>query len=103
MADGTDFVKLIKEISVNAINAGKPCCLMFGRVTDVIKNSNGEVVDVKVYINDKAEFDIDFLLFGERLTKNNLKVGDKLILLRQAGGQLFYVMDKCEGGGENAS
>lgn len=103
MADGNDFLKLIKDIAVNAVNTGSPCCLMFGRVTDIIKNPDGEVIDVKVYINDKVELDIDFLLFGKQLTRNNLESGDKLILLQQAGGQLFYVMDKCEGGGENAS
>lgn len=103
MADGTDFVKVIKEIAVNAVNAGKPCCIVFGRVTEIIKDSSGEVIDVKVYINDKATLDIFFLLFGERLTKNNLAEGDKLILLRQAGGQLFYVLDKCEGDDSDAS
>jgi len=103
LADGTDFVKLIKEIAVKAVNADRPCCIMFGRVTEIVKNDDGDVIDVKLHINSKLEPDIDFLLFGERLSRNNLKVGDRLILLRQAGGQPFYVMDKCEGGDSNAS
>lgn len=103
MADGADFVKLIKEIAVNAVSANKPCCIMFGRVTEIVKNAEGDVIDVKVYINPKLEPDITFLLFGSRLSRNDLKVGERLILLRQTGGQPFYVMDKCEEGDDNAS
>jgi hypothetical protein len=100
ISDSTDFIKLIKETAVSAVNAGKPCGIAFGTVTDVIAQ-DGEVINVKVRLDVKLIIDIDFLLFGKRLTKYEVDVGDKLILLRQTGGQLFYVMDKV--GDDNAT
>lgn len=100
MSDSADFIKLIKETAIGAVNASKPSCMAFGTVTDVIVQ-DGEVINVKVRLDAKLIIDIDFLIFGKRLTKYEVDVGDKLILLRQAGGQLFYVMDKV--GDDNAA
>ena len=94
MQGGTEFVALIKEIAVKAVSNMNPCQIVFATADTVIKNESGEVVDLELRVNDKLLLSLEMILFGQAIPKNSIKEGDKLILLRQAGGQLFYVMDK---------
>lgn len=94
MQGGTEFVALIKEIAVKAVSNMNPCQIVFATADTVIKDESGEVVDLELRVNDKLLLSLEMILFGQAIPKNSIKEGDKLILLRQAGGQLFYVMDK---------
>lgn len=94
MQGGTELVSLIKEIAVNAVLKMKPCQLVFATAETVVKDESGEVITLELRLSDKLLLSLDMLLFGQSVPKNGIKEGDRLILLRQAGGQLFYVMDK---------
>lgn len=94
MQGGTEFVALIKEIAVKAVSNMNPCQIVFATADTVIKDESGEVVDLELRVNDKLLLSLEMILFGQAIPKNSIKEGDMLILLRQAGGQLFYVMDK---------
>ena len=94
MQGGTEFVSLIKDIAVKAVAQMKPCQMIFATVERVEKDSAGEVTEADIRINDKLLLSLEMLVFGQAVPKNSIKEGDRLILLQQAGGQLFYVMDK---------
>ena len=83
MAD-TNLVQLIKRIALDAFNASKPCTTIIGKVKSVSP--------IKIKCGDKILLDKDFLdittTASERLTK-----GAKVVMIRQAGGQKYTVID----------
>lgn len=81
----TNFVDLIKEISENARKAAKPSCFY---VCDVVNDS-----PIEIRLNDMIVLDEDFLSFTETV-KNGLSKNDKVLVLRNEGGQEFVVIDK---------
>ena len=82
-----DLFNLLKQIAVNAVASTKPCNWCYGYVKST--------ETLKVTLSDKLEIDEDFIEFGS-FKKENLKIGDKLILLQKAGGQLFLLLDIIE-------
>lgn len=107
----TGLIDIMKRASVGAIEASKPCDLRYGtvisanplkiRVTNqlvltagvliVPQHLTNHTVDVSATINlpESSTGSIS------RLTINNaLKSGDKVALLRESGGQRFYVLDR---------
>lgn len=85
-----DLYSVLKKVAVNAVNSSKPCDWCYGYVISVSPFS--------VRISDRFEIDKDFIEFGSRKIEN-FEIGDKLILLRKAGGQLFLCLDVINGGG----
>ncbi|MCI2105100.1 MAG: DUF2577 domain-containing protein [Intestinimonas sp.] len=71
-----DEIKLIIE---NYINNRKPACLMIGTVV-----SGGIKVSEKLTIPDE-------LIIGN--LKNTAEAGDRVRLLRDDGGQLYYILE----------
>lgn len=98
-----DFVQLIKKAAYEAIEASKPCRIVYGEVT--------AISPIKVRIEQKITLTEDFLIIPEHLTdhnvtlsrdgsdivytyKNALVTGEKVALLQQKGGQKFLVLDR---------
>lgn len=79
-----DLFSLLKQVAVNAVSSSKPCNWCYGYVKGVDP--------LGVCLSEKLEVDEGFIEFGSH-KKEYLEVGDKLILLRKAGGQLFLLID----------
>ena len=84
-----DLFAVIKQIAINSIKSTHPSDWCYGYVKSINP--------LRVSLAEKLEIDNDFIEFGSRKL-GNLKIGDKLILLRKAGGQLFLCLDVVEGG-----
>ncbi len=97
------WVQLIKRAAMEAVNASKPCSYCTGIVT--AENP------LEIKISQSVTIDADFIDIPERMTdyntriviggithecvvKNCLKTGDRVLLLRKAGGQRFAIIDR---------
>ena len=99
-----DIVNVIKRASSEARNASKPSDVMFGTVISTSP--------IKIQVSQKLTLSAMQLVIPHGLSKytvsmtdesniekqvtvdNSLKNGDKVILIRQEGGQKYFVMDK---------
>ena len=79
-----DLYGILKKIAVNAVSASKPCDWCYGYVK--------EEAPLCVALSERLEIDEDFIELGSRKAES-LKKGDKLIMLRKSGGQLFFILD----------
>ncbi len=84
MVVNDDLYAFIKQIAVNAVKSTHPSDWCYGYVK--------EIEPLNVSLAEKLEIDEDFIEFGSRNIES-LEIGDKLILLRKAGGQLFLLID----------
>ena len=102
MAD-SNLVQLIKQIAVEAVEAGKPCDYRVGTVVKEnplnIKVSNSIVLEEDFLhlprnVTDfEMELEIDGTIHNCKV-KNRLKKGEKVLMLRKAGGQEYTVVDR---------
>ena len=83
-----DFFEMIKNIAVNAVNAGKPVHIMFGTVKETSPFSVEVASDLRFTLPSK------FLIFLSSKPKEYFDQKDKVILLRVQGGQKYVVLDK---------
>jgi len=77
------IVKLIKVLAVEAIDSQKPCTVMFGKA-----ESEDDVV-----IENKLRLSRKHLCFMNDI---NFCKGDRVVLLREHGGQRFLVLGVLE-------
>ena len=89
MLNDDELYTVIKQIAVNAVKNEKLCDWCYGNVVGV--------GPLKVSLAEKLEIDEDFIEFGNRKIEN-FDVGDKLILLKKTGGQLFLCLDVIKDG-----
>lgn len=82
----SSLVQLIKKIAVEAVEAAKPCDYRIGTV------SSEEPLKIKV--SQGIELEKDFLHFVQRIPESSLRIGDKVFMLRKAGGQEYTIIDK---------
>ncbi len=108
MADANELVAAMKKAATEAVEAGKPVNIYFGKVKAVRplridveqKMSLGEkqlilarnVTDYKATITGEAGK-------TEITVHNALTVGDEVILIRQQEGQKFVLVDRIGGAG----
>lgn len=86
-----NLVQLIKQAAMDAFYASKPCNTYIGKVT--------KASPLKISIGQKLVLDDDFLDVCERLTEEKtLKKNDRVLLIRQQGGQKYAVIDRIEKG-----
>ena len=118
-----EFLRLIKKAAVEAVEAGKPAALLFGKVTSssplkvnveqkmtltkeqLILTRNVTDYKTEVTVDWKSE-DVndessevtphshDITGKKEVTIHNSLSVGDDVVLLRMQGGQKFLIIDK---------
>lgn len=103
LRDFNDLVKAIKKIVVETMETTKPTATMYGQVI----SSN----PLKINVEQRMVLDKNFLILTRNVTDyqvsmkvdnetktyhvdNSLKTGEKVVLLRQQGGQKFLVIDR---------
>lgn len=102
-----NLVQVIKKAAVEAVEASKPAKFVYGTVkkiapleialeqkvtlTSEFLTLSSKVKDYTVDVTIETELSTEK---GKITVHNSLKVGDKVIMLRDAGGQNFYVMDR---------
>lgn len=86
-----DLLRVIKTIALETIQTTKPVTWVYGNVV--------ETSPLKVSLETKLQLDSDFIEFGSFKT-SNIENGDKLILLRQQGGQRFLCLDVIKKDGD---
>lgn len=80
------MIKQIQEIVQNFLEAKK--------LTDSVYGIIESVDPLTVKIDNRFTVDESFLTFLSFITKESLKVGDKLLLLRVKNGQQFIVLSE---------
>lgn len=86
MPNAVELMKIIKRAALDAVNASKPVEICFGKVTNT--SALKILVDQKLLLSDKQ------VVITESIAESGLAVGDKVVLLRQQGGQKYIVMGK---------
>lgn len=89
MLNDDELYTVIKQIAVSAVKNEKPCDWCYGSIVNISP--------LKISLAEKLEIDEDFIEFGSRKIEN-FDVGDKLILLKKTGGQLFLCLDVIKDG-----
>lgn len=97
MASG--LLKLIKEAAWDAVENSQICDLRYGEVVSIDP--------LKVRITPQFTLPSSLLIVPHSLTKynvnfngsfltvdNSLKIGDRVALLRQQGGQTYFILDR---------
>ena len=83
----TGLVKAIKSIAIDAVDNAIPMELKFGKVT--------RVDPLEIQVSHVLTLPAKVLTIPPRITEDSpLKVNDKLALLRQQGGNNYYVLDR---------
>lgn len=111
-----NFAEMIKRAAMDAVKASKPATILYGEVVTTSP--------LKIKVADNISLGREHLIVPERLTdyevnmeydepvgdsfvhrrilytvRSALKVGDKVILVRDQGGQRFLIVDRLEGNG----
>lgn len=71
---------------MDAFRASKPCDVVIGTIVSESP--------LKVRINQKMALTSNFVSMTQTAKSRLLKNGDKVLMLRQSGGQRYYIMDK---------
>ena len=79
-----DLLQLIKKAAVEAVNASKPCTTCVGKIKTVSP--------LRVSVGQKMILDRDFLDVTTT-ARERLKKGSRVLLIRQAGGQKYTIID----------
>lgn len=83
----SNLVQLIKQIAFEAVEAAKPCDYTIGTVINTSP--------LKIKVSQTMELEEYFLDLTKNVTEENaLKKGDKVLMLRKAGGQKYAVIDR---------
>ena len=95
----SNLVQLIKQIALEAVEAAKPSDYRIGTVTSINP--------LKIKVSQSIELEEDFLHLTRNVTDfqityneqkitvhNALKKGEKVLMLRKAGGQEYTVIDR---------
>ncbi len=114
--DMSDFVNLIKKISISAVNSSNPVKIIYGVVEKVtplqIKIDPKIILQESQLILTRNVTDYDIEMTVEHFTENTsshnheykgkklftvhnaLKVCEKVILIQETGGQKFLILDR---------
>lgn len=79
-----NLLTLIKRAAMDAFEASKPCTTQIGTVK--------KLSPLEISIGQKIVLDIDFLDITTTASEK-MKKGSKVLMIRQAGGQKYSVID----------
>ena len=85
----SEWVNVIKNCALEAVEANKPTKVEFG----VVVSS----APLKISVGQKLMLTGDFLVLTKTVITDALSVGDKVLLLQMQGGQVYVVVDKLGG------
>jgi len=80
------MLNTIKQTVLETLEAMKPVAVMIGTIT--------KTNPLEVTIDQKLKPDADFLIVPEALAQKDLKVGDRVVLIRVQGGQQYLILDR---------
>ena len=116
MLNGNDLLNAIKKAAMDAVNTSQPCDFCFGKVISVSP--------LKIYIEQKMTLGAAQLVLTRNVTDfktmvsvdwkteetelhkhsvsgkkeltihNSLQVGEKVVMIKQKGGQKYLVLDR---------
>ncbi len=118
-----EMIRVVKRAAIDAVNAQKPCNVFYGIVSkaeplEILVEQKMTLTAAQIVLSrnvTKHEIEVEFapeewftepesahkhgIKGKKKLTLHNeLKAGEKVILLRCAGGQSFVVIDRVGGG-----
>jgi hypothetical protein len=85
-----DFVSLVKQCAVDAVNAQKPDCVVLGRV--IREEDIPKEIPLEIMLEQKAVIGREFLY--NTASTYALKEDERLIMLRCEGGLKYLILDK---------
>lgn len=85
----SEWVNVIKNCALEAVEANKPTKVEFGVVVSLSP--------LKISVGQKLTLTGDFLVLTKTVITDALSVGDKVLLLQMQGGQVYVVVDKLGG------
>lgn len=102
LPEATEFVKIIKKAAIDAVESTKPVQIFFGTVENTkplkINVEQKMVLGEKQLILTRNVTDYETSIREGDIKKyivfNGLQLGDKVLLIRQQGGQKYIVWDK---------
>lgn len=104
MPDAIELVKIIKKAAIDAVEASKPVNVCFGKVTGI--------APLEITVEQKLHLGAAQLALTRNVTDyktvirragmereettvyNGLAVGEKVVLIREQGGQKYIVVDR---------
>jgi hypothetical protein len=88
MYNENDAIRAIKQVVKGVISSSKLCDLVFGTVESASP--------LKIRIDQKLVLESGELIIGSVCKSDPLNVNESVVLLRQSGGQQFFVLDRGE-------
>lgn len=85
-----ELISLIKQAALDGVTAEKPLALVLGLVTQ--EEDIEEDIPLEITLEQKAVIDRDFLY--DTPSAQGLEEGDRLLMLRQRGGQRYLILTK---------
>lgn len=82
----TSLTQLIKKIAKEERESSKPCDIATGKVVSISP--------LKIKVSGKITLSGDFFISTETFSKKTLRTGDKLVMIRRAGGQGYLILDR---------
>jgi len=82
----SNLVQLIKRIALEAVEAAKPCDYRIGTVVSTDP--------LKIKVSQNVELEDEFLHFVQGVPQDTLLTGDRVFMIRKAGGQEYTIIDK---------
>lgn len=88
-----DMLDIIKETALDAIEASSPTQLYYGMVL----STEPFVVQLEEFLNLSEEFLVLSSAVEQQIYTGSIKIGSQVLLIREQGGQKFWVMDLIPG------
>ena len=85
----TNFIQLIKKISMDVYRESKPCDVVVGIVT--------KTSPLKIKISQKLILTGEFLVETKTFRESGTAKGDMVAMVRMSGGQSYLLLDKVVG------
>lgn len=87
MLDEFDFLKVVKNVSLNAQKASNPIEVNYGEVTSI------DPLEIKLLTCD-ITIDTDIIILTEYSKNMELKVSDLVVLIKVQQGNKYIVLDR---------
>lgn len=118
MYDTRDLLSIMKKASTEAVEAGKPVNILFGKVTSSLplqinieqkmtltdaqlvltRNVTNYTINLGMNLStDEVDEHLHSIIGMQKVTiYNSLVVGDEVLLIRMQGGQKYIVLDRVK-------
>ncbi|WP_304340471.1 DUF2577 domain-containing protein [Metaclostridioides mangenotii] len=84
--DTQTITNTLRKLIIETVENTKPVAICFGNITSISP--------LTILVELKMPLSMAQLILTETVRKKELKIGDKMILIRMQGGQKFVVVDR---------